>query len=1050
MSVLLFFIEISVVVLFTPLSFCAERIDSIGRQGERFGVDQGLDINVTSAIRRCSVSSLEGEFTNPDEIFACLYGLSQKFYKDGEFDSAILIFNEIIRNFSKDEFKRVYFGFEHLVYFYLARCYHRQFRFLDAEYFYKKSIDATVNKFGENSYDLVEIYLFSGLLGIDSHEYKKASNYFDRCIRLIRDYGDKHHIEHVVLQHMANLEIKRGGYSKAKNLLERAVDLATKQFGEKSQPVAQHLAALGQLFIVTGEYGSASVVCSQAQEMSGADQFLPGLICLGDLHQVTGDFSKSEQFYLQASQGISSESQDYSLVLLKLAQLAYLNEEYKKALAYYGQARTALQVATKGESPRLVPILHDIALCHWRTGHVGEAEVLLGEALHLAEKYYGKDAPDVIFPLNNLSRLFLHNGDVTKAARAVNRSLGVAEKTFGADHPELCGSLYVSSILHFMQQDYKTAWQLLLRINHLDNRLIDEVFRFASESEKLTYLSRTHRHLNLTLRTLIPLAATKNAVRDGYNVWLHRKGLVLESQKTLQEIILRGDDKVVAEIFSNLSKVRTDLSNILLSAPGKGELDTYRQRIAVLESQKDQLESKLASLSQSFAQQVSRSKVDVAGISKSLPQHSVLIDFVRLDAARTDFDRICAASRCSSGARYLAFILPAGGQPVLVDLGEANLIEKILAELKSVMHSREVLPSDPLSAQIVKGHAASLYRHLFKPLRSHLGNRRNVYLSPDGALNLLPFEILCDESERFLVEEFTFNYIASGKELLRTQGILNGSGKNLIMGNPDYNLDETTKDSVVRQLKLPHGLNSVRHVRSRGLRDFRFSALPGTQQEVEAIRDVLGTESSEFFLGKEALEDVLSSRVAPRILHLATHGFYLSDQDLPATHDLDATPMNREGGRGATRSILFENPLVRSGIALAGANSSVESSGARASDGLVTAEKILNLNLVGTELVVLSACESGLGDVKSGEGVFGLRRAFSQAGAKGLVMSMWSVPDEETKELMTHFYTNLQSGSVDRAQALRQAMLSEMSTVKKRYGHDNPFFWGAFVFAGER
>jgi CHAT domain-containing protein len=143
----------------------------------------------------------------------------------------------------------------------------------------------------------------------------------------------------------------------------------------------------------------------------------------------------------------------------------------------------------------------------------------------------------------------------------------------------------------------------------------------------------------------------------------------------------------------------------------------------------------------------------------------------------------------------------------------------------------------------------------------------------------------------------------------------------------------------------------------------------------------------------------------------------------------------------------FENPLLRSGIALAGANTALDTEGD--SIGIVTAEKILGLKLRGTEMVVLSACDTGLGDVQSGEGVFGLRRAFTQAGAKSLVMSLWSVPDKETQELMVQFYKNILSGRMNRCQALRQAVLNQMQIVKERYGFPHPLYWGAFVFMGE-
>jgi CHAT domain-containing protein len=239
--------------------------------------------------------------------------------------------------------------------------------------------------------------------------------------------------------------------------------------------------------------------------------------------------------------------------------------------------------------------------------------------------------------------------------------------------------------------------------------------------------------------------------------------------------------------------------------------------------------------------------------------------------------------------------------------------------------------------------------------------------------------------------------------------------------------------------------------RSSQMRGFLFKRLPGTREEVDAIKSMLGEKGADRYTGKEALEEVLRQKGTPRILHLATHGFFMSDQDLSAL-------MQQGIGRGIDqvgvpahigKRVKIENPLLRSGIALAGANRAIRSGEVEESDGIVTAEKILGLRLRGTEMVVLSACDTGLGEVKSGEGVYGLRRAFTQAGAKSLVMSMWSVPDKETKELMVEFYRNLLSGKMNRCQALRQAALKQMQLVKERYGHTNPFYWGAFVFLGE-
>ena len=208
------------------------------------------------------------------------------------------------------------------------------------------------------------------------------------------------------------------------------------------------------------------------------------------------------------------------------------------------------------------------------------------------------------------------------------------------------------------------------------------------------------------------------------------------------------------------------------------------------------------------------------------------------------------------------------------------------------------------------------------------------------------------------------------------------------------------------------------------------------------------------YKGKEATEEVLINFGPPSVLHLATHGFFLSDLQLEKLRDDSLQRGMQLSSAGpkpmySGKRVQVGNPLVRSGIALAGANKAFQSRASAQNDGIVTAEEILGLRLRGTDMVVLSACDTGLGEVKSGEGVFGLRRAFTQAGAKSLVMSMWPVPDRETKELMVEFYTRTSRGKTNRSQALRRAILQEMKIVEKRYGHTNPAFWGAFVFMGE-
>jgi len=998
---------------------------------------------------------------NQIDQFRCMYHLAEAYGQSGAHVKAIATLKNCLAIINKHADKTLSFGFEHHLFISLANNYDKIGDQTNAESYLKQSVATIEKRFGKDSPDIVPPLTHLGMLYFDRHEYTKSLSALNRCIENIQTNKDRHKLEPSILQHMANVKVKIGEYAQAEKLYQRSLEIIEKRFGSESPATILARAALGELYVRTGEYAKAKSTCGRALELAETTtapenaERVHSLSCLGDLYQTIGDFTKAEQLYKQAVDATGDASPEFAFTLQRLAQIYYLTGAYAQAIVLYEQALALLERTLGKEHPSLTPTLHDLGLCRWRTGDHAKAMALLERAVQIADKDLGKNSPDVIAPLNSLSRLHTYTGNVKTAEPLARRAIEVAEQIFGKEHHELVDKLYSLALIKHAQNDSAAAWKILLRLNAIDGQLIREVFGFTSEKQKMAYLARAKRYVNLSLRVLTPLASNQPMVRDGFNLWLKRKGLVLESQKQFQDALFHTDDPHVSEIFKKLAAVRTELSNLLFTDPDPEGQEAYRQKIATLERLKERLEGELSAHSQIFAVHAKKEKVDAIQIAKALPPKAALVDFARIDAAQIDYDRIGSANKKEPAARYLAFVVSAGpsGQVALVDLGDAEPIEQKLADLKTALDGRVAQPGTAQSAEAVNQASAALHQLLFKPLRPKLGNAKDVFLSPDGALNLLPFEVLRDESGRFLIQDFTFNYIAAGRDLLGFGQLKGAPGKNLVMGNPDYNLDGESKQTVVRQLNLQRGTAAPPYVFSRELRNFRFTSLPGTQREVEAIRNLLDENSSEFFVGREALEAVLMSRTAPRILHLATHGFYLGDQPPPPAEfpgNLEIGTPRDDGGGEAAKSVTHEDPLVRSGIALAGANATIASLEKGQDDGVVTAEKILNLNLIGTELVVLSACETGLGDVKSGEGIFGLRRAFSQAGAKSLIISMWSIPDDETKELMALFYTNIQSGTMNRAQALRQAALTEMEAVRQKYGNANPFFWGAFIFSGEQ
>jgi len=662
-------------------------------------------------------------------------------------------------------------------------------------------------------------------------------------------------------------------------------------------------------------------------------------------------------------------------------------------------------------------------------GAYDKMEPLFRRALAIYEKVLGPEHPHTATFLNNLAMLYNNMRTYDKAEPLYRRSLAIYEKALGREHPDTALALNNLAVFYAAQGRKGEALALMEQAQGIDRRQIDQILGFASEKQQTQFLASRENNFFAYI-SLIRQRFPDNpkAIRNALDVWLARKGILLEAQKRIQDVLAAGDNPEAQEIFAKLIEIRQQLARLVLGVPGKEGPEAYQKRIADLTSRKEILEGQLSRLSQAFAQQRKTRIATTATVTSALPKGAVLIEMARVK----DYDFKTGKWGAS---RYLAFILSPGkdSEVSLVDLGEADSLDQKAASFKKSLGNRKTLP-DVLAKQ-----SNDLYRLIFAPLTSALGKSRQIFLSPDGSLNLIPFEVLQDNEGRYLIETNTFHYVSAGRDIAGYGMIKEKGQKALLLGDPDFDL-AARKMTEAGERPL---------TRSRQMQGLSFSRLPGTKEEVEAIAALIGHSISDTYTGETASESVLMQRRSPRILHLATHGFFLSDQDWSSLMDDKSRGITITAKETpfAKKPVRIENPFLRSGLALAGANRSLAQEGV--TEGILTAEKILGLNLRGTDLVVLSACETGVGDVKNGEGVYGLRRAFTQAGAKSLVMSLWEVPDRETKELMVTFYKNLQAGKMNRAEALRHAALKQRQTVKSRYGNDNPYYWGAFVFLGE-
>jgi len=970
-------------------------------------------------------------------------------------------------------------------------------RWVEATKVTEKALNIAERVIGKEDVSFAILLKKLGELHRRSGSYTQAEPVFLRALAIVeRAQGTENLYVAAILNGLSSVYIATGNYTHAETHLKRALSITEKMIGSGSDRLRGNtLCNLASIYKEIGEYNRAKKYCKMAlpelQKTLGPENadMANCLNNLAGIYEDQGDYAKAEGLYKKAiviwEKILGPEHPDMGRSLANLALVYQAIGDYGKVESLLGKALAIQKKTLNLEHPEFITTLNNLAVFSMRLGDYSRLEAHLIRLLEIAEKALGSQHPTIGLILSNLASTYYYTGDYEKAESFEKRALAINEKALGPKHPLVAKSLNDLALVYCALQDYpqaialcsralgilqakygvghpdvsavlnnlaaiyavtgnfQSSYDLRKRAEEIDTKLITRVMGFTSEDQKIQFISMKKWSLYAFFSLIVQhLAQRPDARRDALNEWLKRKGIILESQRRFQEALVSSVDPQALKIFQDLSRVRAQLSKLTFSAPGKEKLDVYKKKMADLEAEKDRLEAKLSQLSQAFDLGQKIAKADCAKVARSLPANTVLIEFARIEMFNF---KAKGKEKRWKPAHYLAFILHAGnGDKVgMIDLGNVEEIDKSVAQLK-----KEISVMDENSIK----SSRTFYDLVFEPLTKELGDVKEIFISPDGNLNLIPFEVLLGPDDRYLIEDYTFNYLAAGRDVIGFGQIHGESGKALLMGDPDFDLDYREKSSMLRKgAPMDRGRKLTK--RSEEMNELHFARLPGAREEVKAIQNILGEPvNSDIFLGSDALEEVLKQTSAPKWVHLATHGFFLKDQkvsDMPT--DLTTmrsfslmTPFKHKGINER-----IENPMLRSGFALAGANRSFLITDEQMEDGIVTSEEILGLKLRGTDMVVLSACNTGLGDVKAGEGVFGLRRAFAQAGAKSLVVSMWDVPDKETKELMVAFYKNITSGEMNRCQALREAALREMKIVKKRYGHAYPLYWGGFVLTGD-
>ncbi len=787
--------------------------------------------------------------------------------------------------------------------------------------------------------------------------------------------------------------------------------------------LAGSLANLAATLYKEGEYLKAEPLYLQAKmiwEKQKHPDVFQAINGVAIIQFERGDYEQAELLWQQAlelaMQTSKQESEPQAVILGSLGLLYFRKGELEKAESFQFRALEAAKKVYGAEHQQVAITLNFLGDLYSRKGETTKAQEYYQQALEMLKKTVGPDNPNVSYSLHHMGQLSLYQQEYGKAATLFQEALQLREKLLGNHHPDVAETLGEMAQLSQIRGEGKRALEYQTRANEINETNLRQNIVVGSERQKQSYLALFTKSVNATLNLqtqLLPQSPEATAL--ALQITLRHKGRSLDAMSDTMAITRRHATSEQQKLFDRLLVAKSQLANLTFRGLKAESPTIYRSHLKQLEDEIDQLEADLSRRSSEFATEAQ--PITLQAIQSALPAQTSLLEFVTYQPYQ-------AATKTVAPSHYLAYVLTPDGAIRWKELGEAKLIDQAVVDLRLALR-------DPKRTD-----AASLARQLdekvMQPVRSLLGETRHLLISPDGMLNLLPFAALVDEQKRYLIERYNVSYVTSGRDLLRMQIARAPKNAPLIVADPDFDLGQTI---ALAQPKTKSRRATLRGFKSgsESFNEWTADRLSETSIEANEIKALL--PQATVLARAKATKAALQQIAAPSILHIATHGFFLEDT-APAADNTRKLGSTAE----ATAFSPLKDPLLRSGLIFAGFNQHKSDT----DNGVLTAKEAAGLDLWGTKLVVLSACDTGVGDVKNGDGVYGLRRALVLAGAETQVMSLWPVDEVASREWMTTYYTGLKQG-LGRGEALRQVQLKMLQ--KKNRQH--PFYWAGFIQSGE-
>ena len=905
----------------------------------------------------------------------------------------------------------------------------------DALPMYERAISIREETLGLEHPDVAVVLNNLGYLLLEMHRYDDAESRFERALQIQQDsLGNEHPDLADTLMNLGMLCNATGDLSGSIVYYERSLAISEIARGADHWEVGSVLGNLALSLMNTGDLLQARLQLERALEIFEHSQVDPSwkgwiLRLLGALQTRIGDWAEAKRYFERTVQIYEQHyGPEHAYVAAPLRNLAGAHQaagEYAAALEILERALAICEQASGPGQRCAIGHLRSMASVMRDAGDLEGAKTHYERAMAIQDEVIEPGSLKTTGLLRDLAGLHLETGRLTESRALYDRVLEIQQEKLGLIDPMVGESLAEVAKLYVRQGELDSAFEAALRSEQIGQDYVRTNARGLSEREALRFSSTRPRGIDVLLSVAF-LDPTPQRTEQTLDSVLRSRALVLDEMAERRRVMsTAGGDPETVQLVQQYRNDSERLAHLTVRGPG-GDPELYLQLLEQARRKREKAERALGERSMIFRSGMSRSRVVLRDVRGSLPDGSVLVAYVRFDdhAPRPRSKAKAPEAPEAPVPTFAAFVLREDGDaPVLVRIGEAARIEALTTRwAQEAAHGARAPGWSPTEAEKAYRVAGTALREkIWDPIAPLLKGASIVFVVPEGSLHQVDVAALPVGDRSYVAERGPLvHYLSAERDLVAGANPLERGKGLLAIGAPDFE-----ESSLIASLNPFRGENSS----CADFESLRFEPLPGSRREVQEIAALWKKRAAEdaevVLLTGAAASEAAFKAEAPgkRVVHIASHGFFVDGQS-------------------------GENPLLLSGLALAGANQR-EAAAEDEEDGIVTAEEVAALDLGGVEWAVLSACGTGVGQVKAGEGIFGLRRAFRVAGVRTLIVSLWPVEDRTVQEWMSALYRNRFEGGLGTAEAVRAASLEMLRERRENDLSTHPSYWAGLVAAGD-